>query len=202
MTMLIDLQKYIPPESREPWSSWWWDGELTIAFGHATCGWIQLALMTTTWSQGVIIQCSEPWSPFGNMANWLADIADRRFPAIWKIDEEGRHRTLIAAAEENDKVDFQVWEEDPDTHPSPPPKLGFRTRLDRMQLLREFHRKFSQYVKEDFDIGEWTPPSPWNTPEDLATIDLSRVADEIKKFPKAGPARKNRKGVRRKDFPA
>lgn len=206
MTKPFDLQKYTPPEGSQPWSNGWWDGKLTVAFSHATAGWIQMALLTTTWTKGVIIHCSEPWSPFREMVKWLNNIADRRFPTVWDVYEEGWKRLLIVHAYDEDKVDLQVWGEETDCENPPPPKFYFRTRLDRIQLLHEFHRKFAQYVREDFDISEWSPPDPWgyNSQEDLTTFGLSRVVNEIEKFPKIEPPKlpgKNLRGARRKDSP-
>jgi len=205
MTKPFDLQKYTPPEGREPWSNGWWDGKLTVAFSHATCGWIQMALLTTTWNNGVIIHCSEPWSPFRNMVKWLTNIADRRFPTIWDIYEEGWKRLLIVKADRDDTIDLQVWGEMTEVREPPPPNFYFRTRLDRIQLLHEFHRKFTQYVREDFDINEWSPPDPWGNPqEDLTTFNLSKVANEIEKYRKIEPPKlpeKYHKGARRKDSP-
>jgi hypothetical protein len=164
-----------------------------------------MALLTTALNNGVIIHCSEAWSPFRDMVKWLNNIAGRRYPTIWDIYEEGWRRLLIVHAYDEDKIDLQVWGEMTECREPPPPKFYFRTRLDRIQLLREFHRKFTRYVREDFDINEWSPIDPWGkAQEDLTTFDLSIVANEIATFPKVDSpkfSKKDYKGLKRKDSP-
>jgi len=177
----------IPPESYEtPWHYGIWNGKISVAFGYADSGWIQMAIMTTAFNENAVVQCSSSFDPFPDMQRWLEQIAKRDLPADWKIDEEGCTALLRVKADKDDQLDFQlwryVWPEDPEY----PPQLKCRNRIQRIQLLDEFHRRFTQYVREDFDPHHWIL-HPEEDQEvraqitDLRNIDLSRVRQAIEK---------------------
>jgi len=42
MARLFGLKKCTPPEGPEPWSSLSWDGEISVAFGKTTAGWMRM----------------------------------------------------------------------------------------------------------------------------------------------------------------
>jgi hypothetical protein len=65
-----------------------------------------------------------------------------------------------------------------------PPKLLFRTRVQRRQLLSEFYRRFTQYVREEFDPRHWNMipeeyRDEWKPLPDLRDIDLSFIQKEL-----------------------
>ena len=146
----------IPSENCEyPWHYGIWDGKLSVAFGYAEYGWILMAIMTTTFNRSVVVHCSEVFDPFPDMQRWLEQIAHKQLPADWEIDEEGK-KTLLRVKDDNDnQLDFQVWNYPYPEDPNYPPQLKLRARIERTQLLKEFYRRFTRYVREDFDPQHW-----------------------------------------------
>ena len=179
----------IPPENREtPWHYGIWEGKLSVALGYAGWGWILMAIMTTTYNQSVVVHCSDVFDPFPDMQMWLQQIARRELPADWEIDEEGWKILLRVKADKGDQLDFQVWSYPYPENPKYPPELKLRARIERIQLLSEFYRRFTRYVKEDFDPRHWfmVPDEEWDEREkipDLRHLDLSVVKREIERVP-------------------
>jgi hypothetical protein len=179
---------FTPPEIREnPWHYGVWDGQLTVAFGYAESGWILMAILTTTFNRSAIIHCSDTYDPFPEMQKWLEKIARKEWPADWEIDEEGYITLLRAKPEKEDNLDFQVWGYPYPENPKYPPKLVLRSRVERRQLLTEFYRRFTQYVREDFNPRRWNLeseeyPDMLNQRPNLRQVDLSKVKDELDKL--------------------
>lgn len=155
-----------PEYTDRPWHYCYWNGKISVAFGYAASGWILMAILTTAYNQSVVVQCSEVFDPFPDMQGWLERIAGKQLPADWEINEEGQIKLLRALSDENDQLDFQVWSYPDDKNPNYPPQLELRARIDRLQLLKEFCRRFNQYTKEDFDPSQW--------PEELEGFQLAR----------------------------
>jgi hypothetical protein len=177
----------IPPEDREhPWHYGIWDGKVTVAFGYAEYGWIPMAIMTTTFNRSMVVHCSEVFDPFPDMQRWLEQIAGKQLPADWEIDEEGKKTLLRVKADKDDQLDFQIWRYSYPENPKYPPQFKLRARIERVQLLMEFYRRFTQYVREDFDPQHW-PMEPDEIRAarenilDLRHVDLSMVLKEIER---------------------
>jgi hypothetical protein len=179
--------KFQVPKPTTPWSCSIWEGKVSVAFGYAEWGWISLAVMTTPFCQSTIIDCSEVFDPFPDMEKWLRKIRLRKLPAEWHIDIEGSLMVLRALPEKGDRIDFQVWTVPYEENSQYPPKMLLRSRLVRVQLLQEFYRRFTRYVKEDYNPRQWISGFDQATKEerkitDLRSINLSFIKS---KFPKS-----------------
>lgn len=65
---------------------------LICQFSAPEHGWCHFVIKTPM--QSIEIQCSDVWSPFSDMVNWLGKITRGAYPAYFEIDEEGISKGL------------------------------------------------------------------------------------------------------------
>lgn len=96
--------KHFPPESHP------WVGKITFSFGYPEQGWIQFAITSATFMQGVIVHLSNVFDPFPEFIRWLGDIADGNLPSEFVIDEEGEEKVFRSSPFNEDNFIFEILE--------------------------------------------------------------------------------------------
>jgi hypothetical protein len=127
-----DFLKIYPPESHS------WAGKVTFSFSHPTNGWIQFAILCTTYVQGVILNLSDVFDPFPGLFRWLSDIAQARLPSEFVVDEEGQEKVFRASPINNDEFLFEIGEMRYGEDPTAEQPLFMYAQVSRHQFLADF----------------------------------------------------------------
>ena len=169
------------------WSSPVWEGEVTICFSKASAGWVQMALLTTAFNQNHIVHLSEVFDPFANIVAWLREVTQGRFAKPLSINEEGVYTRLTVYPFSNDLLEFRV---EKSVFSPVDSSLGIQRalvcRVGRYSLVAEFHRRLRDFIRHDFQPGNWSAGRWWEYEmdeeiyprwSDLRRLDLSPLAD-------------------------
>lgn len=147
-----------------PWSSWMWEVDITVCFSKPSHGWVRMMLMAK--SQHHVVECSNVFDPFWDMVTWLNAIAEDQFPASLLINEEG---VVTRMTLQPFKADWlELWVDRPENGfevnfgkgaqvPDQTDRWLMLCRVNKYQLLNEFHRRLRDFLERDF------APQHWNT---------------------------------------
>jgi len=132
-------------------------GLIRVALGHPAAGWVQMAILCTTWQQSVVISCSDVYNPFGSLKWFLKQLVDNDLPASFTIEEEGPDTTLWAFASEqgDDLVEFFVTDSDLMTHQQCRSSALLKCRLPRLDLVAAFGIEVIQWLKTLYKLREF-----------------------------------------------
>jgi hypothetical protein len=153
-----------------PWSSPMWHDKITVTFSYPRGGWVLLTLLTPAFNQHVVVYCTDVFHPFTDLFEWLNKLADSQLPADFTINEEGSHTTFTAidSGIEKDSIELFLTQ-----NGSKEPVL--RCRANRVQVIREFLRRYEQWLVEDYDVMSFGEGHGF----DLRQIDISELKYKV-----------------------
>lgn len=136
------------------WGSMW-EGKVSICFGHAQDGWVQLAILCTAFNNHHIISLSEAFDPFPGFVDWITKIT-RNESGILCVDEEGQNTYLTARTIDEDWFELIV---EVDSY-NPEFKKVFPSRrilavVNRRAFVGEFYRRFMDFLEHEYSQNGW-----------------------------------------------
>ena len=153
-----------------------WEGKITICFGHADAGWVQMVILTTTEGfNNHFVGLSEVFDPFPSMVKWFTMIANGE-SATMEVDEEG-HSTWFTFSNINEQlIEFLV---EADTFDKITKFSGTERKIlavvNRRAFIKEFHRRFTDFLANEYQQDKWADIDPDDYyPEELIKISQTQ----------------------------
>ena len=155
---------------------------LCVALGYARHGWVQLALLSSSFDESLTIQCSDVFPPFNDLLAWLHRLLDASGPATLTIDEERGFVSLRAqdGALGGDLIELSVVSHElPDAAADTGARPLLHCHVSRLALVGEFVHRLERWIADDYDAAEFgamgADPDDPPPPGDLRQLDLAAL---------------------------
>lgn len=174
----------------ESWGTYWYDAQVTMLFLPPLYGSFDWFLKGEPRGGTATIHCSYVFDPLRDIVAWFTTIAAGEIPAVLKVNEEG-HYAVFSAASVQDRADWieMKIERVGDPTGDDDPRLLYLSRVERRQIVKEFLRRWNDWVENDYVAKEWhlfgaEGDENGLNPEgifDPVTIDLSALSRFVSK---------------------
>jgi hypothetical protein len=156
--------KQFPPEEHS------WAGKVTLCFSYPIAGWIQLAVFATAYVQPMVVDFSNVYDPFGELAKWLEDIATGNLPSQFHFDEEGKFKAFRAKPVNEDEFIFEIIEPYWEQLQREEEPVYLYVQVARHQFLSEFLKRWDDFLENYYEPEHWEEYG-----SRLRELDMSKV---------------------------
>lgn len=145
--------------SRYPkkWDSNFYDSAITLVLAPPDCGWIRLLLTGSGWTKTADVSFSGVYDPIPAFVDWFCAIAQDNLPACIDINEEGVFCSFVARPVKNrpDWMELHIYRSSARDEGAKDAKTLHLSRCEKRQFVKEFHRRFTQWLQKDYIPEQW-----------------------------------------------
>lgn len=148
------------------------DDNITFCFSRPSYGWVQFAILTSSYNQDHVIQCSDVFDPFPDMIDLMNVIANGGMEShTLVIDEEGVFSYLTVHPHGDDSIELIVEKDAYSDDGSYGLRMTNDAYISKHSFLSEFHRCWKDWLKNDYDPRHWN----WHDAEDYLEDEIKRA---------------------------